>query len=93
MHTYKFSRDVIFIAFAGNLSSTKIKSSKTITMLIKFRVEKMILENETTKILNFDCPQKLYPLKICTYTVCGTGLGRLGLFKQNIIITYLASEG
>ena len=29
----------------------------------------MILENKTTKILDFDRPRKLHPSKICTYTV------------------------
>ena len=39
-YTHKFSRDVIFTVFAGNLSSTKIKSSnffKTITMHIELK--------------------------------------------------------
>ena len=29
----------------------------------------MILENTATKILDFDSPRKLHPLKICSYTV------------------------
>ena len=29
----------------------------------------MILKNETAKILDFDCLQKLHPLKICMYRV------------------------
>ena len=29
----------------------------------------MILENKTMKILDFNCPEKLHPLKIYTHTV------------------------
>ena len=32
----------------------------------------MILENKTAKILDFDHPRKLHPLKICMHTVHAT---------------------
>ena len=53
----------------------------------------MILENKTMKILDFDCPEKLHPLKICTYTVDTNTHACSYAYKKNqahsFVLTYM----
>ena len=63
-YMYKFSRDVIFAVFVDNLCHRQKLNPHN-----AYGAEGMILENKTTKILDFDHTQKLHPSKICTHMV------------------------
>ena len=48
----------------------------------------MILENKTAKILDFDCPRKLHPLKIYMHTVFVIELALTIPFLANLVVLY-----
>ena len=63
-YTYKFSRDVNFAVFVGNLSSMKFKSSKIYkTVVIHLKYNKRSMKIKSLDLGNL---RKLHPLKICT---------------------------